>query len=169
MGIDLELADVAAARYQLSSCRDSGRPCAHDPDCEEKLCRLLSRGPSEFPYRQFSKINEDMCLTGMGYESRPEPWTIPAGDPDDEQAQQDREAADLRWRSQTVPGKTGIPAFKLRSNDRWLVTAREIDEALAAYAKVPAEQRASLETDLKWASWLQWLTTARERGGFEAE
>jgi hypothetical protein len=26
----------------------------------------------------------------------------------------------------------GIPAFKLRSNDRWLVTARDIDEALAA-------------------------------------
>lgn len=68
-----------------------------------------------------------------------------------------------------MPGKTGIPAFKLRSNDRWLVTVREIDEALAAYAKVPAEQRASLETDLKWASWLQWLPIARKRGGFEAE
>jgi hypothetical protein len=49
------------------------------------------------------------------------------------------------------------------------VTTREIDEALAAYAKVPADQRASLETDLKWASWLRWLAVARERGGFEAE
>lgn len=109
-----------------------------------------------------------MQLTGMGYEAEPEPpepWTIP----DDEQAQQDREAVDLRWRSQTVPGKTGIPAFKLRSNDRWLVTRREIDEALAAYAKVPVEQRASLETDQKWVNWLQWLAIARERGGFEAE
>ena len=32
----------------------------------------------------------------------------------------------------------GIPAFKLRSNDRWLVTAREIDEALAAYDEFAA-------------------------------
>jgi hypothetical protein len=158
VGIDLELADVAAARYQLNSCQDSGRPCAHDPDCEEKLYRLLSRGPSEFPYRQFRAINENMQLTGMGYEAKPEPWTIPVD-----------EAADLRWRSQTVPGKTGIPAFKLWTNDRWLVTTREIDEALATYAKVPAEQRASLETDLTWVRWLQWLAIARERGGFEAE
>jgi hypothetical protein len=169
VGIDLELADVAAARYQLNSCQDSGRPCGHNPACEEKLYSLLWRGPSEFPFRQFGDIDKDMQLTGMCYEAEPQPWTIPVDDPGDERAQQDREAADLRWRSQTVPGKTGIPAFKLRSNDRWLVTTREIDEALAAYAIVPAEQRASLETDLKWLSWLQWLAIARQRGGFEAE
>ena len=169
MGIDLELADVAAARNQFISCRNSGRSCAHDPDCEENFHRLLSRGPSEFPYRRFRDINENMQLTGMGYEAEPEPWTIPVGDPDDEQAQQDRQAADLSWRSQTVPGQTGIPAFKLRSNDRWLVTTREIDEALSAYARVPPEQRASLESDPKWVGWLQWLALAREHGGFEAE
>jgi hypothetical protein len=105
----------------------------------------------------------------MGYDAEPELSVIPVDDPAHEPVQQDREAADLGWRSQTVPGKTGIPAFKLRSNDRWLVTTREIDEALAAYAKVPVEQRASLETDPKWAIWLQWLAIARERGGFEAE
>lgn len=169
VGIDLELADVAAARYQLDSCEDSRQLCPHDPDCEATLYRLLSRGPSEFPYRWFRTINENMQLTGMGYEADPEPITIPAGDLDDEQARQDRDAAYLRWRSQTVPGKTGIPAFKLRSNDRWLVTVREIDEALAAYAKVSAEQRVSLETDPRWANWMQWLAIARERGGFEAE
>jgi hypothetical protein len=167
--MDLELADAAAARYRLSSCQDSGRPCDHDPGCEQELRRLLSRGPSEFPYRQLGRVNENMQLTGMGYEADPEPEAIPVNDADDEQAQQFREAAYLRWRSQAVPGKTGIPAFKLRSNDRWLVTVREIDEALAAYAKVPAGQRASLEADVKWVSWLQWLAIARERGGFEAE
>jgi hypothetical protein len=171
VGMDLELADVAAARYELSSCRDSGRPCAHDPDCAGELCRLVSRGPSEFPYRQLGRINAYMQLTGMGYEAEPEPEPepIPVNDPGDEQAQQDQRAADLRWRSQTVPGKTGIPAFKLRTNDRWLVTVREIDEALTAYAKAPIDQRASLEVGLKWASWLQWLAIARERGGFEVE
>jgi hypothetical protein len=129
----------------------------------------MSRGPSGFPYRQLGRVNENMQLTGMGYEADPEPEPIPVNDADDKQAQQFREAAYLRWRSQTVPGKTGIPAFKLRTNDRWLVTVREIDEALAAYAQVPAGQRASLEADVKWVSWLQWLAIARERGGFEAE
>ncbi|MGC1214632.1 MAG: hypothetical protein WA890_25665 [Micromonospora sp.] len=169
MGIDLELADVATARNQFISCRDSQQSCAHDPDCEEHFYRLLSRGPSEFPYRQFRDINETMQLTGMGYEAEPQHCMTPAADPDDEQTQQNRQAADLRWRSQTVPGKTGIPAFKLRSNDRWLVTTREIDEALSAYAKAPPEQRASLESDPTWVSWLQWLSLAREHGGFEAE
>ncbi|MBE1485203.1 hypothetical protein [Plantactinospora soyae] len=169
MGVDLELADVAQARYQFDSCQDSGRLCVHDPDCEENLHRFLSRGPSAFPYRRVGDINETMQLTGMGYEAKPEPWTLQADDPGDEQARQDRSAADLRWRSQTAPGMAGIPAFKLRSSDGWLVTTREIDEALAAYAQVPAEERASLEDDSKWVSWLEWLALARERGGFQAE
>lgn len=169
VGIDLELADVATARYQLIACQDSGRSCAHDPDCAANLYRLLSRGPSEFPFRQFMDINESMRSAGMGYEAEPEDWTFPAADPGEEQAQRDRQAADLRWRSQTVPGKIGIPAFKLRSNDRWLVTPREIDEALSAYAEVAPEHRASLESDPKWVSWLRWLSIARDRGGFEAE
>jgi hypothetical protein len=170
MGIDLELAGVAAARYQLVSCHDSGRTCSHDPNCYENLGRLLSLGPSEFiDYRRFTDINNTMQLTGMGYEAEPEQYPSPAADPDDEQAEQSRQAVSLRWRSQTIPGKSGIPAFKLRSNDRWLVTTREIDEALSAYASVPAEQRASLEVDPRRVSWLRWLVLARERGGFEAE
>jgi hypothetical protein len=150
----------------------------HDPDCEENNDRLLARAaadrpnedqPSEFRYRRFQDINQNMQLTGMGYATKPAPWTPPAVDPDDEQAQQKRADADLRWRSQTSPGRTGIPAFKLQSNDRWLVSAREIDEALAAYASAPAELRAVLEVDPKWISWLEWLAVAREHGGFEAE
>jgi len=169
VGIDLELADVAAARYQLRACQKSGRLCAHDPVCEENLHRLLAYGPSEFPYRRFADINEIMRVTGMGYEAEPERWPVPVDVPDGGQAHEDRQAVDLRWRAQTIPGKTGIPAFKLRSNDRWLVTTREIDEALAAYAKVPADQRASLEADPRWVDWLRWLAVARQRGDFEAE
>jgi hypothetical protein len=169
VGIDLELADVAAARYRLIACLESGQPCPHDADCEAELYRLRARGPSEFPYRRFSAINETMRLTGMGYEADPAPPASQTGDPDHPQTREDREAQDLRWRAQTVPGRTGIPAFKLRSNDRWLVTAPEVDQALAAYARVPADQRAALEADPVWAAWLQWLDLARRRGGFEAE
>jgi hypothetical protein len=110
-----------------------------------------------------------MHLTGMGYTAKPEPWIPPVVDPDDEQAQQKLEDADLRWRSQTPQGRAGIPSFKLESNDRWLVTTREIKEALDAYATAPAELRAALEADPKWVGWLAWLAVAREHGGFEAE
>jgi hypothetical protein len=163
MGIDLEFADVAAARYQLDDCAKSDRPCAHEPACLDNLHRLLNGGPTEFPRRRFGAINETMRQTGMGYAAEAQGWTAFVEDPED------REATYLRCRSQTVPGKTGIPAFKLMTNDRWLITVREIDEALAAYANVPADERAALEEDSGWVDWLAWLDECRRHGGFEAE
>jgi hypothetical protein len=50
-----------------------------------------------------------------------------------------------------------------------VITVREFDEAPAAYAKAPHRQRARLEADPKWVSWIAWLILARDRGGFEAE
>lgn len=169
----MELADCAAAGYRLSACRAATPACPHDPDCAEHYRQLLARAaadrpgekyPWEFRYRRFSDLNRTMHRTGMGYPAEPEPWAPVAG-----WTPQQRAGADLRWRSQTCPGRTGIPAFKLRSNDRWLVTTREIEEALAAYARVPAALRAVLETGPKWAAWLAWLAVARDHGGFEAE
>jgi hypothetical protein len=63
-----------------------------------------------------------------------------------------------------TPGKTGIPAFTVLANDRWLMTTREIDKALAAYARVPADQWAALEAAPTWVSWLRRLALARQRG-----
>ncbi|GAB3831262.1 hypothetical protein ACFPIJ_30120 [Dactylosporangium cerinum] len=171
MGIDLELGDVFAAREDFEACEESGRGCVHDPTCAEAWRRLRDLGPYEFEgCRRFGRINEIMALTGMGYEAEIDQSLFGDARPGgDEEAQRRWREADLRWRSQTAPGRTGIPAFKLMSNDRWLVSVREIDEALAAYARVPAEQRADLETDDTWVKWLAWLALARERGGFEAE
>jgi hypothetical protein len=170
VGIDLELADCAAARERLTVCRSTGDLCAHEPDCEAALYRLLARAaadrpgednPWEFRYRKFGDINEKMELAGMGYPARPEPWTSGAED--------DRQERDDAWRAQTVPGRLGIPAFKLTSNDRWLVTSKEIDEALDAYARTPEGLRTELEADPKWLAWLRWLAVARNHGGFEAD
>ncbi|GIE28163.1 hypothetical protein Ait01nite_012080 [Actinoplanes italicus] len=170
MGIDLELADCAAARSRLADCRQAGTLCAHEPDCEAALYRLLARAatdrpgednPWEFPYRKFADINEKMELAGMGYPAQPTAWE--SGDTDG------RVEHDDAWRAQTVPGRLGIPAFKLLSNDRWLITTKEIDEALDAYTRTPDTVRAELETDPKWLAWLRWLTVARDHGGFEAE
>ncbi|MEV4347538.1 hypothetical protein AB0J83_24050 [Actinoplanes sp. NPDC049596] len=68
-----------------------------------------------------------------------------------------------------LTGMGGIPSFKLLSNGPWLVTAQEIDEALAAYAQAPTALRVRLEIDPRWAAWLAWLAVARDHGGFEAE
>ncbi|WP_213001221.1 hypothetical protein [Winogradskya consettensis] len=176
MGIDLELADCAAARYRWAACRDAGPRCSHEPDCAAILDRLVATAaaerpgageyPSEFRYRRFADINENMRLTGMGYAAEPEPWTGPPDGQGDETA---RDGADLLWRSQRPPGRAGIPAFKLVSNDRWVITAAEIEEALAAYGRAPADLRARLEMEPRWTAWLEWLAVARHHGGFEAE
>ncbi|BBH70348.1 hypothetical protein ACTI_70330 [Actinoplanes sp. OR16] len=63
----------------------------------------------------------------------------------------------------------GMAVFTLDSNDRRLITTRQIDEVLAAYALVPSATRAALESDPKWAAWLDWLALSRRHGGFEAE
>jgi hypothetical protein len=168
VGIDLELADCAAARSQLTGCRQADTLCPHDPDCEAALYRALARAaadrpgedkPSNFPYRKFADINEKMQLAGMGHPAEPEPWN--AGNEDD-QLRTDA------WRAQTAPGNPGIPAFKLLGTDRWLITTTEIDQALDAYTRTPPGLRAELETDPKWLAWLRWLAVARDHGGFEA-
>ncbi|WP_436533262.1 hypothetical protein [Actinoplanes sp. HUAS TT8] len=168
MGIDLELADCAAAKERLAACEAAGPLCPHEPDCEAKVYRSLARAaddrpgevsPSEFRYRHFADINQNMRLLGMGY----------AAEPEDSGDEPEPEFAGLGWRTDTPRGRRGIAAFKLESNDRWFVSRREIDEALTAYAEAPAETRATLETDEKWASWIRWLTVARDHGGFEAE
>jgi hypothetical protein len=170
VGIDLELADCAAARSRLAGCQQADTLCPHEPDCEAALYRLLARAaadrpgednPWEFSYRKFADINEKMELAGMGYPAKPEPWNSGEADGSGE--------ADDAWRAQTVPGRAGIPGFKLLSNNRWLITTKEIDEALDAYNRTPDGLRAELETDPKWLAWLRWLAVARNHGGFEAE
>lgn len=170
MGIDLELADCAAARGRLTACRKAGNLCAHEPDCEATLYRLLARAaadrpgednPWQFRHRKLTDINDKMRRTGMGYPAQPTPWESGTAD--------DQVEHDDTWRAQTVPGRPGIPAFKLLSNDRWLITTKEIDEALDAYTRAPDTVRADLETDPTWQAWLRWLTVARDHGGFETE
>ena len=167
MGIDLELADCAAAGHRLSECEQSGSACGHDPNCRNEYRRVLALAaedrpgeeyPTEFRYRRFADINEKMQLVGMGYAADVDEAVLGA-----------EEYADLGWRSESVPGRVGIPGYKLLSNDRWLITTREIDEALEAWARAPRTLRAEWEADDKWAAWLAWLSVARRHGGFEAE
>ncbi|TQF05583.1 hypothetical protein E6W39_29305 [Kitasatospora acidiphila] len=65
------------------------------------------------------------------------------------------------------PEPAGIPAYKLDSNDLWLVTPCEIRAALAAYRR----QEASVQDDLAarialWRGWIAYLEVAKDCGGF---
>jgi hypothetical protein len=71
--------------------------------------------------------------------------------------------------AQTVPGMKGIPVFKTLNNGPWLVTAREIREALDAYASAGAGLRADAEAESRWALWLDWLRVTEQHGGFRVQ
>jgi len=64
---------------------------------------------------------------------------------------------------------SGIPVLKLRSNDAWLVTAREVDEALAHYDSLPQRIKADYGAHQSWSDWHGWLRVTRQHGGFTVE
>jgi hypothetical protein len=157
MGLDLTWADAAAVMRRRDECWESGGECDHQPSCRDDVEPFPEE--IEFPYRQLDDVAKIMERLGMGYEGAILP----------DEVFSESEMREEAWRWQRLPGKTGIALFKLRSNDRWLVTVPEIDEALAAYAAVPERERAELETGKKWAAWIEWLRQSRQHGGFEVE
>ncbi|MFI8281239.1 hypothetical protein ACIGBH_41625 [Streptomyces sp. NPDC085929] len=93
--------------------------------------------------------------------------------PDDEAVRQAAEAARARASAAmeavrtTDPGGPGIAHYKLCSNDAWLVSPREIETALKAYAGAASEDREEAGRDFgPWESWVRFLTRAQARGGF---
>ncbi|MGW8782402.1 hypothetical protein ACWGNM_30670 [Streptomyces sp. NPDC055796] len=92
--------------------------------------------------------------------------------PEDEDARQAAEAARARLSAAMEavrvadPGGAGISHYKLCSNDAWLVSPREIEAALKAYACTAAEDREEAVRDFpQWDSWIRFLTEAQARGG----
>ncbi|MBO1332547.1 hypothetical protein [Streptomyces sp. VRA16 Mangrove soil] len=65
------------------------------------------------------------------------------------------------------PQTPGIPAYKLTSNDGWLVSEREIKTALDAWDKTdPADQKQVRCEFPWWDEWLEFLRYNSKRGGF---
>lgn len=71
------------------------------------------------------------------------------------------EAARLEWRSASTGGL--IPAYKLGSNDGWLVTPTEIRNSLDALERHGPVAGAPTW----WPDWVSYLRKMVERGGFE--
>jgi hypothetical protein len=78
-------------------------------------------------------------------------------------------AYDAAAKARRPSGLSGIPVFKLRSNDGWLVTAREVEEALAHYDALSPSVRNRYEAVESWRDWLDWLRVTRHHGGFTVE
>lgn len=179
MSYDLEWAvlpePAASAKARYDSCDWLGDPpCPHGPPCLDAYEALAA------PYRFHATVLDmgwyidGMRRAGMCFDAEPSPFTgrqytvreWEAAGPAERQA--DAVARD-RFEAQRVPGRAGIPVFKLSSNGPWRVTVEEIDAALDAYAGVPAELRGRLESQDHWPSWVEWLRTCRGHGGFRLE
>jgi len=166
MGLDLAWAvlppDVVARREEIEACGLRGG-CSHDPHCFEAQSELARS--YEFRYRRLERFVVPMLELGMGFEGGQldidagQAFADPAGRP----------SYDAATQAGRPCGLSGIPVFKLRSNDAWLVTAREIEEALAHYVTVPGPVRDGYEADASWSDWLTWLRVTRQHGGFTVE
>ncbi|MFI0243174.1 hypothetical protein [Streptomyces sp. NPDC016845] len=65
------------------------------------------------------------------------------------------------------PEVKGIASYKLTSNDGWLVTEREITDALTAWDKAEDKDKEETLTEFPWWNeWLDFLKYNAERGGF---
>ncbi|WP_217712005.1 hypothetical protein [Kitasatospora sp. NA04385] len=163
---------VAEARCRWESCIANGLPCDHIPDCSESYFSLA--GPFQFHLNiaGMAVCRDGLRRSGMSYQAGHQPFPVwPFKDMEDwrsaGQARRDAfNAAERAASAQTVPGKVGIPEFKLLSNGPWLVGGEEIMQALNRYEEASADVRAELETDGLWCDWLGWLRETAGRGGF---
>jgi hypothetical protein len=69
-----------------------------------------------------------------------------------------------RTRARADRRRPGIPAYKISMIDGWLVTAREVSEALAII-----RSRLDGLDDPTWKQWVDFLTDALGAGGFWVE
>ncbi|MET9499556.1 hypothetical protein [Streptomyces sp. NPDC006552] len=65
------------------------------------------------------------------------------------------------------PEGQGIASYKLVSNDGWLVSERELSDALAAWDKASLKDRQETLTEFPWWNdWMNFLEYNATRGGF---
>lgn len=176
MSYDLEWVDLpeaaAEARSRWESCTDRGLPCEHVPRCSESYFSLAEPFQFHLNVAGMAVCRDGLRRSGMTYQAEHQPFPVwPFKDIEDWQSadQARRDAFNVAERAasaQTVPGKVGIPEFKLLSNGPWLIGAEEIAQALDRYEEASAAVRAELETDGLWRDWLGWLRETAVHGGF---
>lgn len=98
-----------------------------------------------------------------GYMGQLEMLDLESPSPESGDQQQDWDDAVA---AQALDDPTGIPVYKLCSNDGWLVTPAECVAALQRYQE--ADTDAVIEPDDKsyWAQWIAFINRASNNGGF---
>ncbi|KWT61843.1 hypothetical protein ADL21_11195 [Streptomyces albus subsp. albus] len=97
-----------------------------------------------------------------------EVWSYDGGD-DESAPSPIREflAAVRRCTDAEADHPSGIPCYKLCSNDGWLVTPGEIAAALGWWSMTPTRVRKSITAQFDWwPDWIRYLKRARHQGGF---
>ncbi|WP_217920102.1 hypothetical protein [Actinomadura sp. BRA 177] len=146
--------------------------CEHAPPCMEHYFNLAE--PYQFHLNAAGMGFCRVCMrrTAMTYEAEPHAspkWPFSSIEDWVTADQRRRDAynkAERAASAQTVPGQIGIPEFKFLSNGPWLVSAREVQQALDRYDAAPSDLRADLESDTTWRDWLEWLRETTNHGGF---
>ncbi|MDQ2983471.1 MAG: hypothetical protein M3R70_06045 [Actinomycetota bacterium] len=153
MGFDLYWADYAAAPD------DAPRPIG-------AYFRLTNSG--------MSVVAHEMETQGMLYRApfpRFPPWdeyVIPV----DEDGEPDESSAAYRSYSAALAlvtagedqERSGIPTYKVSTNDDWLITPGEIEGALTVASLEPKTLDGNDDGTL-WLDWLAFLRAAKEHGG----
>lgn len=152
----------AAERDRFAACWRR-LACDQQPECRIHCCDQWGQFNIGFNASSIGTFRQRLLDTGMGFDAEPGPYPRLSDGPE---SIAEKDEADLQWRSQRVPGRRGIPLFKFRSNDEWVVTVPEIEEAIAAYQAAPEQLRTDLEEDRRWRTWLAWVGEAAQRGGF---
>jgi hypothetical protein len=142
VGYDFEWAELPepamAARERYQTCLDR---CNHFPPCDDAYSILAEPFQFHLNMMGMGLCRAGMRRTAMTYLATPQSFP-------------------------TVAGMSGIPEFKLGSNDSWHVNAQEINQALGRYEAASAALRCELEADQVWQRWLAWLRETADHGGF---
>lgn len=146
MGYTLEWIDLPA---HVADARDASHAVWDRNEDDERTTARYFRLAE--PYQL------DLNAAGMGYVRT---TMARLGMAFDAPLRDDDEPGSHQWTKQRADG-VGIPLFKLQSNDEWIVTPEEIEEALDAYARTEED-----EDDELWRTWVEWLRRTRQHGGF---
>ena len=170
---------TAASRSDFRARTDRERRAAARAKVHARI-ELIKADPNEFELNASGMTTAKVVMSRLGmldHDTKHDLWpnqadygVTPAmaqlGPEDDEP----RELAYFRAAEDAVRDKqaenpTGIPLYKLGTNDNWLVTRDEITAALGAYRTALGDGASDCEL-WWWPYWIEFIERAAKHGGF---
>lgn len=156
---ELELEDVPTAYFRLNIWGMAR--------CRSAMCDLGMAYDSDTPIDWPEPATDRIGDLAYELDSHTRHWPDNVTDTEITAARAYRDQVEAHLALHPEGGDT-IPIHKLRSNDGWIVTPREITAALDSYAAHPgvwAALEASAVDHTYWGQWIAWLRRAVDYGG----